>query len=57
MRTQVVFICKQRSNEEASQPQQDSALDHMGEDLFYQLVSIGLHHGLHIAIWSLIGIK
>jgi len=57
---QVVFLlvlsCKQWSRkDEASQPQQDSALDHkwfsihMGEDLIYQLVSmIGLHQAYQL---------
>ena len=46
---QIVLSCKQRSKDEASQPQLESALDHkwfsfhMGEDWNSKLVFIGLH--------------
>ena len=46
---QVVFSNKQRSKDKASQPQQESALDHkwysfhMGEEWNSKIVSIGLH--------------
>ena len=56
---QIVLSCKQRSKDEASQPQQESALDykwysfHMGEEWnskWYLLVFTKLIIGLHIAI-------
>ena len=45
---QIVLSCKQRSKDEASQPQQESALDHkwyscQGWRMKFKLVSIGLH--------------
>ena len=63
---QIVISCKQRSKDEASQPQQESAFDHkwysfhMGEEWnsnWYLLVFTKLIIGLHIAIgvinWNL----
>ena len=44
-----MLSCKQRSKDKASQPQQESALDHkwysfhMGEEWNSKIVSIGLH--------------
>ena len=46
---QIVISCKQRSKDEASQPQQESAFDHkwysfhMGKEWNSKMVSIGLH--------------